>query len=217
MKIVTKPAEVPIDTEPRILDREHKQRLRTMVHLEKIKGTWANVLYTLRDCKRITRDQADAGDRYWSLTQEYRRLMATDPQDELSIRRVKTVKARHREAHECMGIVRKYVDEVVFENICRKLYPWSLSFFPHRLLGNSSLPCTTRLSLCRSMNSLAGLVSSKLNPFRFGMGGSSPSQAQSRFTFLGQCSLKDDINVCAYVIYPAGLNDVITVCKQSSP
>lgn len=117
MKIVAKPKELPLDTDPRILDSEHRQRLRVMVHLEKIKGPWANVLYSLRDVGRITRDQADAGDRYWQLTQDFRKEMDKDPQDELSIKRVERLKKRYKEALQSMGIVRKYVDEVVFENV----------------------------------------------------------------------------------------------------
>jgi len=117
MKVVPAKSEPRFDDDPRILDREHKQRLRVMVHLEKIKGPWANVLYTLRDCGRITRDQADAADKYWVLKRDYDREMDSDPQDELSVRRVERLKKRYREAWEALGLGRRYVDEVVFENI----------------------------------------------------------------------------------------------------
>jgi hypothetical protein len=117
MKEVVKTAEPELTDDPRYMDREGKQRLRVMIHLEKIKGAWGSVLYTLRDCNRITRDQADAGDRYWTLTGDYRRLMGTDPETELDIRRVDRAKKRYRDALDAMGIVRKYVDDVVFENI----------------------------------------------------------------------------------------------------
>lgn len=117
MKAVTSKPELRLDDDPRILDREHKQRLRVMVHTEKIKGCWANVLYTLRDCGRITREQADAGDKYWTLRRDWVREMTRDPQDELSLRRVKRVKDRYSGAIESLGLGRKYVDEVVFENI----------------------------------------------------------------------------------------------------
>jgi hypothetical protein len=117
LREVAKTAEPVLTDDPRYLDREGKQRLRVMIHLEKIKGAWGSVLYTLRDSNRITRDQADAGDRYWTLTQDYRRLMETDPQTELDIRRVDRAKKRYAEVLDIMGMVRKYVDEVVFENV----------------------------------------------------------------------------------------------------
>jgi hypothetical protein len=117
MKLVSKPAEVKLDTDPRILEREHKQRLRVMVHAEKIKGPWACVLYTLRDMGRITRDQADAGDRYYELVKDYERRMNEDPQSELDLRRVERLKRKYRDAIEAMGMVRKYVDEVIFQEI----------------------------------------------------------------------------------------------------
>ena len=116
MKAVKKP-ELRLGDDPRPLDREHKQRLRVMVLTEKIKGPWANVLYTLRDCGRINRDQADAGDRYWSLRKDYVKEMATDPQTELELRRVEKIKRRYRDAVDCMGLARGWVDEAVFENI----------------------------------------------------------------------------------------------------
>jgi hypothetical protein len=116
MKLV-KNAEVALGADPRLLDREAKHRLRAMVFLEKVRGPWANVLYTLRDDGRITRDQADAGDKYWKLTKEYREQMATEPQTELEVRRVQRVKERYKSCLESMGLSKRFVDDVVFENV----------------------------------------------------------------------------------------------------
>lgn len=123
MKLVARTEEVPLDTEPRLLDREHKHRLRVLIHLEKIKPSWGCVLYTLRDDGRITREQADAGDKYWNLTRDFQRLMETDPEElrpearDLAYRRIEIKKKRYHEALDCLGMVRKHVDDVVFNEV----------------------------------------------------------------------------------------------------
>ena len=123
MKLVAKShKDLDLDIEPRPLDRENKHRLRILIHTEKIKPTWGCVLYTLQGDGRITKEQSEAGDKYWTLTRDFRRLMDTDPEEkpeqerELLYKRIATKKKRYYEAIDSMGMVRKFVDDVVFND-----------------------------------------------------------------------------------------------------
>jgi hypothetical protein len=124
MKLVGhRPQEVELGSDPRPLDRENKHRLRILVHRQKIHPTNGCVLYILRDDGRITQEQCDAGDKYWTLTRDFQRLMDTDPEElrpearELAYRRIEVRKRRYHEALDCLGMVRRHVDDVVFNEI----------------------------------------------------------------------------------------------------
>ena len=119
---MAKAENVAMDADPRPLDRENKHRLRVLIHRQKIHPTNGCVLYCLRDDGRITTEQCDAGDRYWTLTRDYRKVMDSDPEEkpeaqrELLYKRIDSKKKRYKEALESMGIVRKHVDDVVFND-----------------------------------------------------------------------------------------------------
>lgn len=114
---LAKEAEIKLDSDPRPMDRATENHLRVMIFAEAIKPTWGCVLYTLERMGRITADQKEAGNRYWTLASDYTRLMDTDPETELDIKRVERVKRRYKEATDSLGLARKYVDGVVIEDL----------------------------------------------------------------------------------------------------
>ena len=114
---MVKKAQAELNQDPRPMDRASENRLKTMVFAEAIKPTWGCVLYTLERQGRITSDQKEAGNRYHKLAHDFDRLMDTDPKTAADYRKIENIKKRYHEACYCMGMARKFVDAVVFEEL----------------------------------------------------------------------------------------------------
>lgn len=106
-----------LNQDPRPMDRAAENRLKVMIFNEAIKPTWGCVLYALERTGRITADQKDAGNRYQKLAHDYDRLMDTDPETAADERAIKRVKKRYEGAVYSMGMARRFVDAVIFEEL----------------------------------------------------------------------------------------------------
>jgi hypothetical protein len=114
-----------LSDEPRsIRDPVKFNRLRIMIEEEAIKPTWGCPLYiAARKGGWLNEDQRRAGDKYQQLTMDYRRLMASDPDDlpvearELVYKRLDSTKSRYTEALSALGIGRRAVDTLVLEEL----------------------------------------------------------------------------------------------------
>jgi hypothetical protein len=116
---------IELSDEPRFVrDPVKFNRLRIMIEEEAIKPTWGCPLYiAARKGGWLNEDQRRAGDKYQQLTMDYRRLMASDPDDfpaearELAYKRLNSTKERYTEVLSVLGIGRRAVDTLVLEEL----------------------------------------------------------------------------------------------------
>jgi hypothetical protein len=116
---------IELSDEPRsVRDPVKFNRLRIMIEEEAIKPTWGCPLYiAARKGGWLNEDQKRAGDKYQQLTMDYRRLMASDPDDfpvearPLAYKRLESTKDRYTEALNILGIGRRAVDTLVLHEL----------------------------------------------------------------------------------------------------
>jgi hypothetical protein len=122
MKLVTAEEPIALDDDPRPADRARWQRLRLAVEAELIHRDWGCKLYQLHREKRIDNDEREAGDEYYRVIENHRRLQATDPEEdeggsELAYKRVQKAKDRFNDAREAIGFGRRFLDPLIFEEV----------------------------------------------------------------------------------------------------
>lgn len=120
MRVVAK-AEALIQDDPRPADKATWHRLKLMVEHEACHPAWGCALYRLERTGRITRDEKMAGDQYWRVCEDYKRIQATDPEDEpeqgrdLAYRRINRAKRKYDEIKGFLGFGRRVLDPLIFE------------------------------------------------------------------------------------------------------
>jgi hypothetical protein len=122
MKLVEAEETIALDDDPRPTDRARWQRIRLAVEAELIDPAWGCKLYQLHREKRIDNDEREAGDEYYRVIENHRRLQATDPEEdeggsELAYKRVQKAKDRYTDAREAIGFGRRVLDPLIFEEV----------------------------------------------------------------------------------------------------
>lgn len=115
--------EPKLDDDPKPRDLGIWNTIKIMVEEEAIDPAWRCPLYLLHRTGWINSEQREAGDKYQKLTMDYRRLMATDPEElpersrELAYKRIEKAKERYTDAIAVLGVGRRVIDELVLQEL----------------------------------------------------------------------------------------------------
>ena len=122
MKSVAEP-EIDLQDDPRaIKDPVVWNRMRLLHYHEAAHEAWGCALYAMHRKKLITDDQKRAGDAYWTIVENHKRWQATDPDEagqgsEMAYRRVKRAKEKYEDCRHTLGLGKKVIDELIFEEL----------------------------------------------------------------------------------------------------
>jgi hypothetical protein len=112
-----------IKDDPRPKDTVAWNRLKLMVMDEACDRAWGCALYRMHRNGLIDTEQREAGDRYWKLIDEYKKVQEIDPDDVIEdsraavINRIMRKKKRRDEVVGILGMGRGLLDSVVIEDI----------------------------------------------------------------------------------------------------
>jgi hypothetical protein len=120
-----KEEDLEINDDPRPKDTVAWNRLKLMVMDEACDRAWGCALYRMHRNGLIDTEQREAGDRYWKLPDEYKKVQDIDPDDVIPESRVAVTnriarkKKRMAEVRGLLGMGRGLLDSLVIED----LYP----------------------------------------------------------------------------------------------
>jgi hypothetical protein len=123
MKAVAEAEQLDINDDPRPRDRVLWNRLRLILEADLADKAWGCCLYRLHREGRISNDEREAGDRYFKVVEDHRKLQDTDPDDapeharDLAYRRVNKAKAKYEDARALIGFGTRILDPLIFDEV----------------------------------------------------------------------------------------------------
>ncbi len=122
MKMAASP-EPKITDDPRVRDPVIANRIRLMVEHEATHQAWGCCLYRLWRVGRISNEQKEAGDEYQRIVESHKHFQTIDPDEvrpearDFLLRRIGRAKTKWATAVDRLGLGRKAVDRLIFEEI----------------------------------------------------------------------------------------------------